>query len=338
MSDPVLRAATPDDDPAIAGCVGASFPDNPKSRLEVLRWQYRENPFGPSPSWVWDDGGQIVAHYTAYPVPFLLDGQRTTAAFCVDAAVVPSHQGRRLFTPLARALYADCGARGMPVSVCYASNPVAMRGVAAAGIHWKPRLRTLVLPVDDGWLARRFRLPRAAASVVRRTVFRLGRGPVGDEVDGPPDDLDLRWSRTVRAGDIRNGVDRGRTWFDWRYAASPLGPYRYFTAPGAVAVVAERQDFGGRFGYLLELLADDAEAARAVLRTIAGAASDLAGLATIATPGGPLQRLATSAGMRALPRRLEPKGAWVGVGDNVGEHHDLAKAPWHVAWGDLDHL
>jgi predicted N-acetyltransferase YhbS len=341
-SEPVLRAATPADDEGVAACIGAAFPDNPKSRLDVLQWQYRANPFGPSPTWVWEDDGRIVAHYTAYPVPYLLDGARTRAGFAVDAAVVPSHQGRGLFTPLARALYDDCASKGMPLAVCYASNPIAMRGVAAAGVHWFPRLRTLVLAVDDAWLGRRFHLPTAVAGLVRRAAFRPGSGPDGIEIDGPPDGIGALWERTVAAGGIRNGVDRGGAWWQWRYAASPLGPYRYFElrrgdALAAAAVVSSREDFGGRFGYLLELLADDAAAARAVLRAAAGRLVGISGLATIAVDRGPLHRIATAAGMRTLPRRLEPKGAWYGCVDTTERSAPL-DGSWHIGWGDLDHL
>ncbi|MCU1380571.1 MAG: hypothetical protein JWN29_3554, partial [Acidimicrobiales bacterium] len=194
MSEPDLRPAGTDDDEAIAALIGEAFPGNPKARLDVLRWQYRDNPFGETVSWVWDDGGRIVAHYSAYPMPYLLDGQPAVGANAVDAAVAPSHQGRRLFTPLAQALYADCAARGMPIAVCYASNPIAIKGVARAGVEWQPRLRTLVLAVDDAWLARRFHVPAPVGGLVRRAVFALGRGPTGDEVDGPPGGLDDLWS------------------------------------------------------------------------------------------------------------------------------------------------
>ena len=347
MSEPVLRPVVPgDDDPAIAACIGESFPDNPKSRLDVLRWQYRDNPFGTTAGWVWEDEGRIVGHYSAYPLPYLLDGEPATGANAVDAAIAPTHQGRRLFTPLAEALYRDCAAAGMPVAVCYASNPVAMRGVAKAGVEWQPQLRTLVLAADDAWLARRFRVPRPLAAAARRAAFGLGRGSTGTEVEQSPDGLDDLWRRVVDRGGIRNGVDRGQRWWRWRYDASPLGPYRRFehrapTAGGrlaAAAVVAVRDDFGGRFGYLLELLAEDGDAAKAVVRAAATTVDGLSGLATIAVDGGPLHRLAKDAGLRTLPRRLEPKGAWYGLVDTTGQHPARPSAPWHVGWGDLDHL
>lgn len=341
MTDPVLRRATAADDEAVAGCIAAAFPGNPKARVEVLRWQYRENPFGETVGWVWEDDGRVVAHYSTYPMPYLLDGAPAVGGNAVDAAVVPSHQGRRLFTPLSAALYEDCLARGMAAVVCYASNPIAMQGVARAGVRWMPRLRALVLAVDDAWLGRRFHVPASVGAVVRRVGFGLGRGPVGYEVEVPPAGVEALWRRTVARHGIRNGVDRGGAWWAWRYGASPLGPYRFLSVHRGdelvgAAVVTVREDFGGRFGYLLELLADDRHAARSVLRA-AAAIEGISGLATVAVDGGPLHRLARSAGMRTLPKRLEPKGgAWYGV--LATPELDPSGRAWHVGWGDMDHL
>ena len=341
MTEPILRPATVADDEAIAACIGEAFPDNPKSRVEVLRWQYRANPFGPTASWVWDDGGRIVAHYSAFPMPYLLDGRPVIGANAVDAAVVPSHQGQRLFSPMARALYDDCAAKGMPVAVCYASNPIAMRGVAKAGVQWMPRLRTSVLALDPAWVGRRFHLPRPAARLACRVAFGLGKGEVGEEIHEVPDGLDALWARFVRGGRIFNGVDRGEAWWRWRYLDSPLGPYRIFAVHrdgrlvGAAAVVV-RDDFGGRFGYLLELVADRGTDGQALLRAIAATIDGLSGLAAVAVERSALHKLLMATGMPTLPTRLEPKGAWYGIVATAGGV-DLDQ-DWHIGWGDLDHL
>lgn len=291
-----LRLATPDDDDAIAACIGAAFPSNPKARPDVLRWQYRSNPFGETVGWVHEDDGRVVAHYSAFPMPYLLDGERVVAGNAVDAAVVPSHQGQRLFTPMATALYEACATQGFALEVCYATNPVAMRGVARAGVAWLPPLRVLARP----------------NAPMRRTG--------GQEVDAPPPHVDEVW----RTMGVRNGVDRGAAWWQWRYADSPLHRYRYVGSSGAAMVVLVR----GRLGFVLELIADGPKAARDVLR----AAPVGLGLVTVAVEGGALWRLARGAGMVPVPARLQPRHAFYGV---VGTS---PAREWHIGWGDMDHL
>jgi hypothetical protein len=248
-----------------------------------------------------------------------------------------------MFRPLSEALYADSATKGMRVSLAYPSNPIAVKGIRSAGWMEVARLRTLVLAVDDGWLASRFRVPRVTAKAVRAAVFSIGKGAAGDEVGGVPDGLDALWARTVRDGTIRNGIIRDGAWWQWRYADSPMSTYRWFEARRdgelvGAAVVLLRDDFGGRFGYLLELQAVDPDAARRVVRAITGSLREVSGLATVAVDNGPLHRLALAAGMRTLPQRLEPKGLWFGYVDNDGTTAHLETQPWHIGWGDLDHL
>lgn len=344
MSDaPDLREATPDDEPGIQACLEESFPDNPKADQTIRHWQYH-NPFGELSAWVYDDGaGRIVGHYANYPVPVLLGGEVAVAGIAVDAAISPSHQNRRLMRPLNEALYRHSAEKGMRVSLAYPSNPIAVKGIRSAGWLEVARLRTLVLAVDDAWLAKRFKAPRFLARVVRGIGFRIGRGDAGSEVGAPPPGLDALWSHTLTAGGVRNGIIRDAAWWQWRYADSPMSEYRYFEVrrgqqlAGAACVVV-REDFGGRFAYLLELMAVDAAAARGVVRAVASNVRDISGIATVAVDGGPLHRLARSAGLRTLPQRLEPKGLWFGFVDNDGTTSHLTSQPWHIGWGDLDHL
>jgi len=341
---PELREARPEDEDGIQACLEESFPDNPKAKAEIRHWQYR-NPFGPHAAWVYDDGGRIVGHYANYAVPVLLDGEASIAGVAVDAAVSPSHQGRRLMKPLNQALYADSTSKGMRVSLAYPSNPIAVAGIRSAGWIEVARLRTLVLALDDGWLATRFKMPRVVGRAVRATAFRIGpSADVGSEVGAPPPGLDGLWAHTVREGGVRNGIVRDAAWWQWRYADSPMSAYRYFEVRraqslAAAACVVVREDFGGRFAYLLELMAVDRAAARAVVRAVAENVRGVSGMATVAVDGGPLHRLAAAAGLRTLPRRLEPKGLWFGFVDNPpGGLAHLASQPWHIGWGDLDHL
>ena len=291
---------------------------------------------------MWDDGGRIVATYIGYPVPVVLGGVPGTAAIGVDAAVLPSYQGRGLFTPLSRALYADCGVHGMPLTICY-PNANSTAGITKAG--WLPvaRLRTLVAPFDDAWLAERFSLPRPAARLVRAAAFATGsaRGLVAVEVAAPPPDVDALWGRI--APTVTYGVVRDAAWWRWRYSGHPDAPYRFFEVRRdgelvGAAVTLEREAFGGTFLNVLELLTAEVPAARALRAAIGRAAGAAAGAALVAVPGSPLDALAVRAGFRRLPRRLEPKPLMFGAVRNTPGSPDPTTVGWSVAWGDLDHL
>ena len=342
MSDDlVLRVAGRDEDAALRAVVAGAFPDNPKARAEITCWQWWDNPFGSTRAWVWEDAGAVVACYIGYPLPVVIGGRPGVAALGVDAAILPSHQGRRLFTRLSRALYADCGAHGMPLTICY-PNANSTLGITKAG--WQPiaRLRTHVLPLDDAWLADRFHLPLPAARLARAAAFRIpASGRVAQQVDGLPDDIDGLWQQV--APGVQNGVVRDAAWWRWRYAQHPDAPYRFFEVRRGgrlvgAAVTLAREAFGGRFLNLLELLTVDVDAARALSRAISAGAGDAVGAALVALPGSPLDRLAPRAGFRRLPQRLEPKPVMFGAVPNDGSVPDPAGLAWSVAWGDLDHI
>lgn len=341
MSDLVLRPSGRDEDTRIRDLIAQSFPENPKTRPEITAWQYWQNPFGPTSTWVWEDAGEVVAHYTAYCVPVVLGGTRALAGIGVDAAVAPSHQGRRLWPPLARAVYDGCARNGVPITMCY-PNSASTTGAVRAGLEPVCNLRTLVMPYDDRWLASRFHLPVPVARAARATGFRVGATPlVAHEVTEPPDDLDELWRRVAHT--VSHGIVRDRAWWQWRYAQHPDRPYRLFEVRrsgalvGAAATLA-REAFGGRFVTVLELLTADRDAARALSSIVRDTAGDAVGGALIAVPGSPLERTAARAGFRALPARLAPKPLLFGVVRNDPSAPDPRSVDWSVAWGDLDHV
>jgi hypothetical protein len=344
MGEPVLREATQADDAGIRAVIAAAFPDNPKRRAEITAWQYWGNPFGPTCAWVWEDDGRIVATYTAFPMPAVLDGRPALAGNGVDAAVDPEYQGRRLFEPLARALYAGSAQAGMEVTLCFINNPLAIRGTTKAGWLQVGTLGVWVLPVDDAWLGHRLHLPAALAGLGRRVVWRTGRGPAAPGSDEVPGGLDELWAR---AGGVTTGVVRNQAWWDWRYGGHPDRPYRFFTVQqgggrlSGAAAVTMRDAFGGTFAYLLELIADGPDEARALVRGAADHARSLgaAGVGLMGVPGSRLAVRAREAGLVRVPARMDPKPTSFGAVPNDGTTWShLQSLPWSISWGDLDHL
>jgi predicted N-acetyltransferase YhbS len=341
MPDPVLRRATRQDTPGICALLRRAFPDNAKARPEILDWQYWDNPFGQPTVLVWDDAGRIAGHYAVVTYPAVLDGRPGRLGIGIDAAVDPDYQGRQLFGPLARELYQQATAGGHDAVVCY-PNDNSVRGIARQGWQELGLLRTRILPLRPGWYASRTGIPAPLlAPPVAALRLRARRGTAGHqarEIDRPPTDADALW--TLAGSGTVNGVIRDGAWLQWRYADRPgPSPYRWFEArregaPRALAVTTEQQQRGGTFTYLLELIAAEPAAARAVVAEVAQASPESAGVLLATLPGTTPARLAAAAGLLPVPARLEEKQLHFGLVDPVPE----LRTGWSLGWGDLDHL
>ena len=337
-----VRAAGREDADSIRELLATTFSGNPKSTAEVMDWQYWDNPFGSARPWVAEAEGRIVAHYAGICLPGVLDGRPVTLAMGVDAATDPGWRGLGLFEQLARAVYLDCGQAGMPVTYCL-PNPNSVRGFQKAGGRDVGRARVLVTALDDAWLAARIRIPRPVAGVASRAVFRRPRPREARVVGAPPEGLDLLWQTVAPRWQF--GVARDAPWWRWRYTERPDPPYVFAERRRAGRLVAAaaamvRDDLGGRFLCVLELVAEDAGAAREVVGALTAQAEVLGtvALAGTALPGTWHHRLMRASGMRTLPRRFEPQPMHVGLADNAGTMPAGALRGWSLCWGDLDHL
>jgi len=342
MSEPVLRRGTRDDTEGICALLRRAFPDNAKGQRPILDWQYWDNPFGSPTVWLWEDLGRVVGHYSVVPYPARISGRPARLGIGIDAAVDPDYQGRQLFGPLARSLYADALANDVQAVVCY-PNENSVRGIARQGWAELGLLRTHLLPLRPDWYAERVGVPAAVLRPLVRLANLRVRGPSDHEcrqVAGRDllDGADDVWQ--PQELELVNGVTRGAAWLRWRYLDRPgANPYRYWAAHRggelrALAVTTEREQQGAPFTYLMELLAADVDAARALVGRIAAESNDSTGIVVATLPGTPLSTTATAAGLRIVPRRFEDKPLHFGV---VSPQPDQ-RAGWSLGWGDLDHL
>lgn len=345
MAELQLRPATPADLDGVTALLAATFPANPKADPQVAAWQHWSSPFGATRAWVWEAGGEIVAHWAAVPVPVRLDGEVVVGAKGVDIAVRPDYQGGGLFRRLAARLVTDLAEAGVPVLLSH-PNPRSLASVRDAGGVPVRRPVAAVLPLEGAWLAQRLRLPRLVADrVVRLAARRLRRRSGRRRAAAatlPPAGLDALWAAC--AAGHRFGIDRGRPWWTWRYAERPGDGYRAFEVRGAgglegAAVTVTREAYGASVTYLLELLATDAAAAAALVHAAAAAATEEGAVAlTAAAIRGRQARWLRRAGLWVLPKPLEPRPLQLLVVAPAGGSAELARAPWRLSWGDLDHL
>lgn len=82
------------------------FPDAEHFTPEVIRWQYRDAPDGHVVGMNAWAGAVLAAHYATVPIVARVNGREERGLLSLNTATHPAHQGRGLFTKLARATYA----------------------------------------------------------------------------------------------------------------------------------------------------------------------------------------------------------------------------------------
>lgn len=97
-----IRRARPEDHGAIMALMRASLGWPADARAEALwSWKHQQNPFGPSPVWVGETDGEVVAVRAFLRWDLCRpDGSVVRAVRAVDTATHPDHQGRGWFRRL----------------------------------------------------------------------------------------------------------------------------------------------------------------------------------------------------------------------------------------------
>ena len=359
-ADLVFRPADRSDDAELRRLNAEAFPANPKTRVEITAWQWWDNPFGETIAHVWEAGGRLVGQYIAYRMPATLGGEPGRIAIGVDYAIAPSHRGRGLGKPLLDACFGQATDEGTPFYSL--PNELSVGGATRSGLSVVAQLEVRVLPLDAGSVAvllrtsERVQRAGRAGRMAAGAVGALGRLPVRalaarprvapgltvELVDDPPEDVDELWSAVARHHPW--GVARHGDWWRWRYAQHPDRPYRLVAVRRSghlvgLSAVVTRDDLGGRFHCLLELLAVDESAARAVVATLVeGAIGDADGIACTAVPGSRLSHLAGAAGLLRIPPKVLPRPVYFGVVPHPTIVPDPTAVDWSTSWGDLDHV
>jgi predicted N-acetyltransferase YhbS len=337
----VIRRATPDDTEAIGQLLETVFEDNPKTDPQVYRWQYWRNPLGPAAVVVAELDGVIVGHAAAYVAPGMLRGRPARIAHGGDAAVHPAHRGAGLFTQLSEAR-ARAAAEEGAATMMVLPNPDALGANIRGGLEVAGRVPVWIRPLDDAWVAARTHAPLALVAAGRTAAF--GALDPRDGSGAGRSDIVPRGFEQLHAqvaAQLGSGLARDLPWWRWRYAAAPSGDYRSYEVRrggrlAGLVVVADRPRMGARFRYVFDLLAEDEAAARSV---VAAALSDphadaVVGAVMLGMAGSWAARMARACGFRRLPRALEPRPMVLGIAGTTAAH----LGPWHVTWGDHDHV
>ena len=107
MSDHTLRPVTTNDGDIaqIATLLREVFPTAKHFTEEALRWQYRDNPDGQVVGFNAWQGDELAAHYVTIPFKAKVNGKQEKGLLSLNTATRPAHQGKGLFTKLAKSTY-----------------------------------------------------------------------------------------------------------------------------------------------------------------------------------------------------------------------------------------
>ncbi len=351
MSDEIrYRRGTPDDTEAICALLGETFPAAAKSRPEILRWQYWDNPFGQTESAIAETDDGIIGHFMTFAVPGLVDGRRHVAGMGGDAATLPSARGRGVFSTLTDQAWSRFIAANDAAFVYMAPNPISFGVCARTGMTPVAQLPAWIRPVDPRVLTDRAPIPRAVAQGLLDVGFRRRRGHgLSCSVDAElPDDIGPLCAH--EASQVLWGIDPSPGWLRWRFADRPGDDYRVVSVRRggelrALAVCRDEEREEGPFTLVLELLQMDREAGAEALGTVVDLAEGALAVALIGSPEAtprrrghdPVTAAAAHAGFRRLPPRLAPRPLHFGVVPGRGLP-DPTGIRWRTQWSFLDHL
>jgi GNAT superfamily N-acetyltransferase len=217
-----------------------------------LRLEHETNPFGPSPGWVVEDGGEVVAVRLFMRWEFVRGGRRLRAVRAVDTATHPSQQGKGLFTALALHALEACRAEGVDF-VFNTPNEQSRPGYLKMGWRQVGRLPAAMRP----------RSPVDLTTVVRsRTPAERWSLPLARGVGRPVED----WLADGRWGDVHDTLPVSNTdrmirtstsleFVNWRYGLPDLH-YRVLEDDGAAIIIRLRRRGPGTELVIAERLGD----------------------------------------------------------------------------------
>jgi predicted N-acetyltransferase YhbS len=324
-----VRAATPDDDPAVLHLLQASMGWVPDEQYgQFFTWKHRRSPFGESPAWVAVDGGEVIGFRTFMRWRFDQGDRPVEAVRAVDTATHPDHQGKGIFSLLTRHALGELAGMGIGF-VFNTPNERSRPGYLKMG--WQVVQK---LPVA----AR----PRSALALVRlaraRTPAEKWSAPCRGGVEAlealdDGDAVDRLLARTDGRGGTHGGDGGLRThrtpeYLRWRYGFPPLR-YRAITAPGGVAdglvIFRVRRRGAASEAALCEVLVpgDDSGTTRHLLsEVLRSSQADHAVLLGAARPG---------LGFLPVPGQ-GPTLVW----RDVVETTPVPPADWHLTLGDIE--
>jgi hypothetical protein len=323
--------------------------------LDVLRWQYLDNPTGELfVDFAVAGEDRLAAIYASIPVMFRVAGARRLGIQSVDTMTDRDFRGQGLFLELAKQTYARAAEAG--VALVYGTP----NGSSAHGffqrLEWRDLdpLPFLIRPLRARWVLEKLKLARAA-ELLPELRIPVGRG----RADARPikrikriERFDERFTRLWDdfARGVGIAVERDARYLDWRLG-KPGEDYRshVFERGGQdggeiLAFVSHctKHKERSRIGYIMEAMCTQ-DGARPLRDLLRGALADMmAQDADVALawclPHSPTYASYLRLGFVPFPRRLWPIELHVGARSFdpaiAAQVHD--RRAWYLSYLDSD--
>jgi GNAT superfamily N-acetyltransferase len=353
--DLIIRPYRPEDAAAVRSVMTASY-GTAATPAPIFNWWHFGCPVAASGFQVAEVGGRVVGVQPMEFFPYELSNRRLTGAMLTGVVVHPEYRRRGLFSRLVAACEREAWRRGADF-VTTMPNERSRPGFSKLGYREPGRRQLLLRPLDLSKLARRaisWAIPARMFCSAGRAFGGLRALPATrahtelELLAHAPVDLDQ-----VNAADreLFPGLrlTRSRTWWDWRYAASPRNyqTLRSREAQGATAglvttTVEQRGGLGT--GYIVDWLVRDASRIPVLL---AGALRQLratgAALAACVVSSEAQVRALRAAGFWRVPHWAPLKPFFTVFKPSPAMNVNLAAQlstieSWHQTLGDWDNL
>lgn len=223
-----IREATPDDEPAILELLQSSLGwlSGEQDAAGFYRWKHVENPFGPSPAWVAEDGGRLVGVRLFMRWEFRRGHETVRAVRAVDTATHEDFRGKGIFRRLTLRGLEALEREGVAF-VFNTPNDQSRPGYLKMGWQVVGRLPAQLRPLAFRSIGRsaRARVPASLTSLPcsagSPAVELLSDQRVAAMIDA---------TSQMRAGTALE-TRRTPSYLAWRYGYEPLG-YRAFAPTG----------------------------------------------------------------------------------------------------------
>ncbi|TNF39925.1 MAG: GNAT family N-acetyltransferase [Cytophagales bacterium] len=203
-----IRRGTQEDIPAIINLLRLSLGESLIPKSEALwKWKHVENPFGPSPILVAEDGGQLIGIRAFLKWEYIYQGKAISACRAVDTAVHPDFQGKGIFTSLTLQLIEEVKSEGIEL-IFNTPNTKSTPGYLKMG--WE-KWGNLPIQLHWNWAS----------------LFSKNQDAFDSDWDSIPPLIEKLESRPSESSSIKTNLLPG--YIFWRYRDCPLFTYHFIS-------------------------------------------------------------------------------------------------------------